>query len=64
MLGAGHLLKLALHELYAHQLGNELALRCLTESEVNVYLTLRFPESALPARLGPYKILRAKSGVE
>src|SRR5262249_25117158 len=60
MLGAGHPLKLVLHELYAHQLGNELALRCLTESEVNAYLMLRFPESVLPARLG--QVLQYRTG--
>src|SRR5262249_11889406 len=52
MLTEGHLLQRVLHELYAHQLVQELALRRLTETEVSAYLTLRFPESVLPTRLG------------
>ncbi len=52
MLSEGHPLKRVTQELYAHQLGTELALRRLTEPEVSAYLTLRFPESVLPTRLG------------
>lgn len=52
MLSEGHRLKQVLSELYAHQLGHELALQRLSEPDVNAYLALRFPESVLPARLG------------
>src|SRR5215510_14304635 len=37
MLTDNHPLKRVLHELYAHQLGNELALRRLSEREVSAY---------------------------
>jgi predicted ATPase len=60
MFGAGHPLQRVLHELYAHDPGREMALLRLTESEVNTYLTLRFPESVLPIRLGP--ILQQRTG--
>jgi DNA-binding winged helix-turn-helix (wHTH) protein/tetratricopeptide (TPR) repeat protein len=60
MLSDGHPLKRVLQELYAHQLGNELAMRRLNETEVNTYLTLRFPESVLPTRLG--QVLHQRTG--
>ncbi len=60
MLSDGHPLKQVTYELYAHQLGYELVLSHLTETEVNAYLTLRFPESVLPTRLG--LILQQRTG--
>jgi predicted ATPase len=52
MLSASHPLKQVTQELYAHQLGTELGQRRLSTSEVCTYLTLRFPESVFPTRLG------------
>jgi DNA-binding winged helix-turn-helix (wHTH) protein/predicted ATPase len=60
MLSESHPLQRVLHELYAHQLGQELALRRLTESEVSAYMTLRFPQSVLPTRLG--QVLQLRTG--
>jgi predicted ATPase len=52
MLSASHPLKQVTQELYAHHLGTELVQRRLTTNEIHTYLTLRFPESVLPTRLG------------
>src|SRR5712692_11362404 len=53
-------LKRVTQELCAHQLGNELVRRRLNETEVSAYLTLRFPESVLPTRLG--EVLQQRTG--
>lgn len=60
MLREGHPLPGVLHELYAHQLARKLGLGRLSQTEVNAYLTLRFPESLLPARLG--QVLHQRTG--
>lgn len=46
-----HPLNSVVRELYAHQLGAELALRLLSEEDVAAYLRRRFPHSVLPSRL-------------
>jgi predicted ATPase/DNA-binding winged helix-turn-helix (wHTH) protein len=51
MLAEDHPLQRVLHELYAHQLAQELRLRRLSEREVSNYLALRFPQSVFPTRL-------------
>jgi predicted ATPase/DNA-binding winged helix-turn-helix (wHTH) protein len=51
MLAEGHPLKCVTHELFAHGLCSELALRFLTEHDIATYLHTRFPVSALPTRL-------------
>jgi predicted ATPase/DNA-binding winged helix-turn-helix (wHTH) protein len=56
----GHPLKRVTQELFAHALGKELTLRRLHETEVSTYLTLRFPHSVLPTRLG--QVLYQRTG--
>lgn len=46
-----HPLNSVVRELYAHQLGAELALRLLSEEDIAAYLRRRFPHSVLPSRL-------------
>jgi predicted ATPase len=48
MLGGSHPLNNVIHELYAHQLANELPLRFLTEPHVTDYLHQRFPDHTFP----------------
>jgi predicted ATPase len=60
MLTEGHPLQGVTHELFAHDLGRELALSRLREADVAAYLTLRFPESVLPTRLG--QVLYQRTG--
>jgi predicted ATPase/DNA-binding winged helix-turn-helix (wHTH) protein len=51
MLDDGHPLSSMLHELRAHDLCSELALRLLSEEEVASYLGGRFPRGVFPTRL-------------
>ena len=60
MLTDSHPLKGVTHELFAHELGKELALSRLNEADVAAYLTLRFPASVLPTRLG--QVLYQRTG--
>ena len=60
MLTDGHPLKGVTQELFAHDLGKELALSRLSEGDVTAYLALRFPEGVLPTRLG--QVLYQRTG--
>jgi DNA-binding winged helix-turn-helix (wHTH) protein/predicted ATPase len=51
VLGKSHPLTSVVHELQAHRLCSELALRFLSKQEVGAYLATRFPRSLFPTRL-------------
>jgi len=51
MLNKSHPLTSLMHELHAHALCRELALRSLSQEDVVSYLLKRFPHSVFPARL-------------
>jgi predicted ATPase len=51
VIGNAHPLNGVTHELYAHGLCEELALRLLNEEDVATYLQQRFPRSVFPTRL-------------